>query len=116
MLKEHTDIETPFYLGPASNRGGGIEAGESVNAKTGYSQLSDIEGYDSMVYGTVGGLIVDQETRVLDEEDLPIDNLFAVGELTCVQALDVVHFSAGENLSWNIYSGRIAGSIAAGEL
>ena len=58
MLKEHTDIETPFYLGPASNRGWGIEAGESVNAKTGYSQLSDIEGYDSMVYGTVGGLIV----------------------------------------------------------
>ena len=116
MLKEHTDMEKPFYLGPTSNRGWGIEAGESVNAKTAYSQLPDIEGYNSMVYGTVGGLIVDLETRVLDENDQPIDNLFAVGELTCVQALDVVHFSAGENLSWNIYSGRIAGSVAAGEL
>ena len=115
-LKEHTDMEKPFYLGPTSNRGWGIEAGESVNAKTMYSQLPDIEGYNSMVYGTVGGLIVDQETRVLDEDDQPIDNLFAVGELTCVQALDVVHFSAGENLSWNIYSGRIAGSVAAGEI
>ena len=57
-----------------------------------------------------GGLIVDKEARVLDENDAPISNLFAVGELTCVQALDVVHFSAGENISWNLYSGRIAGA------
>ena len=90
MLKAHTDMETPFYLGPTYNKGWGIEAGESVNAKTAHTTLPDIEGYNSMVYGTVGGLIVDQ--------------------------LDVVHFSAGENHSWNLYSGRIAGSVAAGEL
>ena len=35
--------------------------------------------------------------------------------LHLLQALDVVHFSAGENISWNIYSGRIAGAVAAGE-
>ena len=116
MLKAHTDMEKPFYLGPTSNRGWGIEAGESVHAKTAHTTLPDIEGYNSMVYGTVGGLIVDEEARVLDENDEPIENLFAVGELTCVQALDVVHFSAGENISWNIYSGRIAGAVAAGEL
>ena len=116
LLKEHTDMEKPFYLGPTSNKGWGIEAGMSVNAKTAYCTLPDLEGYNSMVYGTVGGLIVDLETRVLDENDTPIDNLFAVGELTCVQTLDVVHFSAGENISWNIYSGRIAGNVAAGEL
>lgn len=116
MLKAHTDMEKPFYLGPTSNKGWGIEAGESVHAKTAHSTLPDIEGYNSMVYGTVGGLIVDKEARVLDENDAPIENLFAAGELTCVQALDVVHFSAGENISWNIYSGRIAGNTAAGEL
>lgn len=116
LLKEHTDIEKPVYLGPTSNKGWGIKAGLSVNAKTAYATLPDLEGYNSMVYGTVGGLIVDQETRVLDENDEPIGNLFAVGELTCVQTLDLVHFSAGENISWNIYSGRIAGNVAAGEL
>ena len=69
-----------------------------------------------MVYGTIGGLIVNQEARVLDTNDTPIENLFAVGELTCVQALDLVHFSTGENISWNIYSGRIAGQVSAAEL
>ncbi|MCR5160208.1 MAG: FAD-dependent oxidoreductase, partial [Lachnospiraceae bacterium] len=34
MLKEYSDMETPFYLGPTSNKGWGIEAGKSVNAKT----------------------------------------------------------------------------------
>ena len=116
MLKAHSDMEKPFYLGPTSNRGWGIEAGESVGAKTAYATLPDIEGYNSMVYGTVGGLIVNQEARVLDANDTPIENLFAVGELTCVQALDLVHFSAGENISWNIYSGRIAGQVSAAEL
>lgn len=116
MLKEHTDMETPFYLGPTSNRGWGIEAGESVNAKTAYSQLPDIEGYNSMVYGTVGGLVTDAQAKVLDVNGEPIANLFAAGELTCEQALDVVHFSAGENLSWNLYTGKTAGAAAAGEL
>jgi len=116
LLKEHSDMEKPIYLGPTSNRGWGIEAGESVGAKTAYATLPDIEGYNSMVYGTVGGLIVNQEARVLDANDTPIENLFAVGELTCVQALDLVHFSAGENISWNIYSGRIAGQVSAAEL
>ena len=41
---------------------------------------------------------------------------YAVGELTCVQVLDTVHFSAGENSSWNLYSGRIAGQAAAASL
>ena len=47
----------------------------------------------SMVYGTAGGLIVNDKAQVLD----------------------TVHFSAGENLSWNVYSGRIAGTEAAKE-
>ena len=113
LLKEHTDMERPFYLGPTSNKGWGIEAGESVGAKTGYANLPDLPGYDSMVYGTVGGLIVNEKAEVLDENDAAIDNLYAVGELTCVQVLDTVHFSAGENSSWNLYSGRIAGAEAA---
>ena len=116
LLKEHSDMGKPIYLGPTSNRGWGIEASESVGAKTAYATLPDIEGYNSMVYGTAGGLIVNQEARVLDANDAPIENLFAVGELTCVQALDLVHFSAGENISWNIYSGRIAGQLSAAEL
>ncbi len=113
MLLEHTDIERPFYLGPTSNKGWGIIAGQSVGAKLEYANLPDLEGYDSMVYGTVGGLIVNEKAEVLDESDSVIPNLYAAGELTCVQVLDTVHFSAGENNAWNVYSGRIAGEEAA---
>lgn len=116
MLKEHSDMERPFYLGPTSNKGWGIEAGTSVGAKTAYATLPDLPGYDSMVYGTVGGLIVNKNAEVLNENDEVIENLYAVGELTCVQVLDTVHFSAGENSSWNLYSGRIAGQAAAASL
>ncbi len=116
MLKEHSDMERPIYLGPTSNKGWGIEAGLSVGAKTGFAQLPDLAGYDSMVYGTVGGLIVNENAEVLDEGGAVIDNLYAVGELTCVQIQDTVHFSAGENTSWNLYSGRIAGAAAAASL
>lgn len=116
MLKEHCDMERPFYLGPSSNKGWGIEAGTSVGAKTGYATLPDLPGYDSMVYGTVGGLIVNEKAEVLNDNNTAIENLYAVGELTCVQVLDTVHFSAGENNSWNIYSGRIAGLAAASSI
>ena len=109
-------MERPFYLGPTSNKGWGIEAGTSVGAKTAYATLPDLPGYDSMVYGTVGGLIVNENAEVLKDDDTVIENLYAVGELTCVQVLDTVHFSAGENSSWNLYSGRIAGQAAAASL
>ena len=102
MLKEHCDMERPFYLGPTSNKGWGIEAGTSVGAKTAYATLPDLPGYDSMVYGTVGGLIVNENAEVLKDDDTVIENLYAVGELTCVQVLDTVHVSAGENSSWNL--------------
>ena len=69
----------------------------------------------SMVYGTAGGLIVNDKAQVLDQDGNVIEHLYAAGELTCVQVLDTVHFSAGENLSWNVYSGRIAGTEAAKE-
>lgn len=55
MLKAHSDMEKPIYLGPTSNRGWGIEAGESVGAKTAYATLPDIEGYNSMAYLYTGG-------------------------------------------------------------
>ena len=73
-------------------------------------------GWPPLTIGTVGGLIVNDKAEVLNDNNAAIENLYAVGELTCVQVLDTVHFSAGENSSWNIYSGRIAGLAAASSI
>ena len=113
MLTANTDMPTPFYLGPTSNQGFGITGTEKLGAQVAHANLPNIEGYGQMVYGTVGGLIVNENAQVLDQDDVVIENLYAVGELTCVQVLDTYHFSAGENISWNLYSGRIAGTHAA---
>ncbi len=116
MLLEHTDMTTPFYLGPTSNQGFGITGTEFLGAQVAHADLPDMEGAGQMVFGTVGGLIVNENAQVLNQEDAVIENLYAVGELTCVQVLDAYHFSAGENISWNLYSGRIAGAHAAAML
>lgn len=113
MKKKYTETDGP-YFGPTSNQGWGVTAGESVGAKTEFAILPDTGGdYGSYVYSTIGGLVINQNSQVLNENNEVIPNLFAAGELTCVQALDPRHFSSGENNSWAIYTGRIAGKQAA---
>lgn len=112
-IVETSDMDRPFYLGPTSNKGFGITAAEEFGAKTEYTHMPDLEGYNQQVYSTYGGLVVNDKAQVLNTDDEAIANLYAAGELTCVQIIDPDHFAGGENLSWNIYSGRIAGLEAA---
>jgi len=60
---------------------------------------------------TFGGLKVDTQARVLDEEDQPIDGLYAAGEL--VGNLYFVKYAGGAGLTSGSVMGRIAGADAA---
>ncbi len=60
---------------------------------------------------TFGGLKVDTQARVLDEEDQPIEGLYAAGEL--VGNLYFVKYAGGAGLTSGSVMGRIAGADAA---
>ncbi len=113
MMVETSNMDRPFYLGPTSNKGFGILAAKELGAKIDINPMVVLEGYGQDVYSTYGGLVVNENSEVLKESGEPIENLYAAGEISCVQIVDPDHFVGGENLSWNIYSGRIAGQNAA---
>jgi len=113
MMLETSNMDRPFYLGPTSNKGFGILAAEELGAKVEINPMVVLEGFGQDVYSTYGGLVVNIDAEVLSENDEAIENLYAAGEISCVQIVDPDHFVGGENLSWNIYSGRIAGRNAA---
>jgi tricarballylate dehydrogenase len=60
---------------------------------------------------TFGGLKVDNKAQVLDEEDQPIEGLYAAGEL--VGNLYYVKYAGGAGLTSGSVLGRIAGAEAA---
>lgn len=60
---------------------------------------------------TFGGLKVDSQARVLDEDDQPIEGLYAAGEL--VGNLYFVKYAGGAGLTSGSVLGRIAGQDAA---
>jgi succinate dehydrogenase/fumarate reductase flavoprotein subunit len=64
----------------------------------------------SYVVITDGGLAVDEELRVLGENDMPIDRLFAAGSAGQGGLLLKGH---GHHVGWAFISGRIAGRHAA---
>jgi tricarballylate dehydrogenase len=61
---------------------------------------------------TFGGLHIDAEARVLDEEERPIVGLYAAGEL--VGGLFYHNYAGGSGLMAGAVFGRIAGARAAG--
>lgn len=69
----------------------------------------------SWSYGTVGSLNVDVNMNVLDENDAPIENLFAVGqdsEGVCNADGKAYSPWGGQAQSWTFVSGQIAGTAA----
>ncbi len=65
-------------------------------------------------YGTIGGVLVDEFFRVLDEDDQVIEGLYAVGMDSAGAVMDGVAYPdlRGEALSWCFTSGRLAGENA----
>ena len=60
---------------------------------------------------TYGGLAIDEQARVQNEEGLPIDGLYACGEL--VGGLYYDRYPGGAGLTSGAVFGRIAGRIAS---
>ena len=66
-----------------------------------------------MTRKSMGGLAIDEETRVLDTAGEPIPGLFAAGELTGVAGINGSHGGSGTFLGPSVLLGRIAGRTAA---
>lgn len=105
------DPENFIYHGAPSNTGFGIVAGESIGARIEHDPSFLYNGNE--LYNTVGGLVVNGNTEVLDANNQPIPNLYAAGEICCVTVMDPGLFTRGHNIAWDINSGRIAGQVTA---
>lgn len=103
------------YLGPKTNEGWGIFAAEKLGARTEYAYIAamDEEMIYTDLYNTIGGVVVNGNMEVTNEQGEAIPGLYAGGEMACVTVMDPPHFSSGHNILWGLYSGRIAGQRAA---
>jgi fumarate reductase flavoprotein subunit len=73
--------------------------------------------YGLSMYTTVGGIKINGRTEVLNKEDDVIPGLYAAGDCTAsVMAYDfsLTYMLWGDNLSYALNTGRIAGRNAAG--
>lgn len=66
-------------------------------------------------WGTIGGAITDRQFHVLDEQDTPIENLFAVGE-SATSTLFGDYYLGSFSLGYYSTAGRIAAQTAVEEL
>ena len=66
-------------------------------------------------WGTIGGVVTDEDFHVLDEAGEPIANLFAVGEMSNREFFSVFYVG-GNSLALNSTAGRLAGATAVAEM
>ena len=66
-------------------------------------------------WGTIGGVVTDDEFHVLDGSGEPIANLFAVGEMSNREFFSVFYVG-GNSLALNSTAGRLAGATAVAEM
>lgn len=71
----------------------------------------------SLNYSTLGGVMADEDMRVLDENHEPIDGLYCAGVMTYGLIYDGVGYTCREGtaLGWGFNSGKWAGMAAAQE-
>lgn len=70
----------------------------------------------SVIIGTMPGVEVDQDGRVLGAEGQPIPNLFAAGEVMFGNIFNRVYPATGTAIAQAIYSGAIAAEAAVNEI
>lgn len=68
--------------------------------------------YDMSTSGTIGGLLVNPKMQVLNENDEPIEGLYAAGEISNGQFMYKEYPGSGTSIMICIYQGRIAGTEA----
>jgi succinate dehydrogenase/fumarate reductase flavoprotein subunit len=67
-----------------------------------------------MTRKSMGGLVIDANTRVLDEKGRPIPGLYAAGEVTGVAGINGSYGGEGTFLGPSVYLGRLAGRTVSG--
>ena len=68
----------------------------------------------SFLFHTQGGLVIDENARVLRADGTPLPNLFAGGGAACgLSGPDVEGYLSGNGLLTAVTLGRIAGRAAA---
>lgn len=65
---------------------------------------------------TIGGLVIDKDARVLDENNQPIPGLYSAGEVANYSFFHTVYSTCGSAVGHAILFGRIAGTNAAQEV
>lgn len=68
-----------------------------------------------MTRKSMGGLAIDADTRVLDEQGRPIPGLYAAGEVTGVAGINGSYGGEGTFLGPSVYLGRLAGRAVSGD-
>ena len=63
---------------------------------------------------SMGGLAIDDQTRVLDNAGRPIPGLYAIGEVTGVAGINGSYGGEGTFLGPSVYLGRLAGQAISG--
>lgn len=66
-------------------------------------------------WGTIGGVVTDEDFHALDESGERIENLFAVGEMSNREFFSVFYVG-GNSLALNSTAGRLAGANAVAEM
>lgn len=59
---------------------------------------------------TFGGLVIDEDSRVLSNDGKPVDGLFAAGSV--LSGFEGVNHQTGDCLNYVVYTGRVAGANA----
>lgn len=67
-----------------------------------------------MTRKSMGGLAIDEDTRVVDKDGRPIPGLYAAGEVTGVAGINGSYGGEGTFLGPSVYLGRLAGRAVAG--
>lgn len=94
-----------------------IDFGKDANNMVAYDDEKGI--YAVLVrpssWGTMGGVLTDNQFHVLHEDDTPIENVFAVGE-TATSTLFGDYYHGSFSLSYYATAGRIAAETAVAEI
>ena len=59
---------------------------------------------------TFGGLVIDEDSRVLSNDGKPVDGLFAAGSV--LSGFEGVNHQTDDCLNYVVYTGRVAGANA----
>lgn len=99
------------YAGTPACDGAVIDMAAAAGADTRFAFTEGLP--DDYLYNSVGGVLIDRNTNVLDTEGNPLPNLFAAGEIADIRFLNAVYPICGSFIQWYTYLGRIAGANAA---